>query len=292
MTAGMDCHVRLFSIDGHRNHTLLSLHLPAMPIQSAAFLRSASTIIATGRRRFFHLIDTATGSVTRISGVRGREERSWERCVATVHGDYAALLGDGGFVSVVDGRSGQWVGGVKGGATVRAGAWSADGTELWTAGDDEDVYVWDMRTRTCREKRSDPASLHNTAIALSPPASTASHPLVAVGSLHGIVSLYPSTPLPSLAARPVRTLTSLTTGVDRLSFNSTGELLASASRRQQDALSLYHVESGAVVRNWPTGRTPLHYVSAMDFSPQSGYFAVGNDRGRVLMYRIKHYATM
>ena len=55
------------------------------------------------------------------------------------------------------------------------------------------------------------------------------------------------------------------------------------SRRVQDALRLWHAESGQMVRNWPTGRTPLHYVTAMDFSPQSGYLTVGNDKGRVLL---------
>ena len=295
MTAGGDCHLRLFSIDAHRNPVLLSLHLPSLPILSASFLNASSTIITTGRRRFFHLTDIATGRTTRIPAVRGRDERSWERCVATPSGQYAALLGDGGYVSVVEGRTGQWVGGMKGGGSVRAGTFTEDGNELWTVGDDDDVHVWDMRTRRCRERRSHPASLHNTAIALSPPSSLASTPLVAVGNQAGIVSLYPSTPLPSPTSpspSPLRELTSLTTAVDGLSFNSTGELLAMRSRRKMDSLSLFHTESGVMVSNWPTGRTPLHYVTAMDFSPHSGYLAVGNDKGRVLLYRLKHYASM
>ena len=292
MTGGMDCHLRLFSIDAYRNPVLLSLHLPSLPIHSASFLSSSSTLITTGRRRFFHLTDLATGRTTRVTGVRGRDERSWERCVATPQGEYAALLGDGGYISVVEGRTGQWVGGMKGGASVQAGVFSEDGGELWTVGDDDDVFVWDMRTRRCREKRTHPASLHNTAIALTPPSSIASTPLVAIGNTHGIVSLYPSTPLLTPSPQPLRELTSLTTAIDGLTFNSTGELLATRSRRKIDSLSLFHTESGTVVRNWPTGRTPLHYVTAMDFSPHSGYLAVGNDKGRVLLYRLKHYSGM
>ena len=41
--------------------------------------------------------------------------------------------------------------------------------------------------------------------------------------------------------------------------------------------------------NWPTTQTPLGFVTALDFSPNSGYFAVGNDKGVVLMYQLLHY---
>ena len=51
-----------------------------------------------------------------------------------------------------------------------------------------------------------------------------------------------------------------------------------------------HGTAGTVgtTRCLPQG-TPLHYVSAVAFSPSSGYISVGNDRGRALLYRLKHY---
>jgi U3 small nucleolar RNA-associated protein 18 len=30
----------------------------------------------------------------------------------------------------------------------------------------------------------------------------------------------------------------------------------------------------------------------MDFSPKSGYLAMGNDKGRVLLYRLNHYSDV
>ena len=36
-------------------------------------------------------------------------------------------------------------------------------------------------------------------------------------------------------------------------------------------------------------QTPLSYVFSLDFSPNSGYLAVGNDKGKVLLYRLRHY---
>ena len=49
--------------------------------------------------------------------------------------------------------------------------------------------------------------------------------------------------------------------------------------------------SRTVFANWPTPSTPLHNVACVDFSPHSGYLAIGNDRGRALLYRLNHYAS-
>ncbi len=51
-----------------------------------------------------------------------------------------------------------------------------------------------------------------------------------------------------------------------------------------------HVPSMTVFSNWPTSKSPLHYVHSAAFSPNSGYLAIGNARGRVLLYRLHHYS--
>ena len=43
---------------------------------------------------------------------------------------------------------------------------------------------------------------------------------------------------------------------------------------------------------WPwcaSSRTPLGHVTSLAFSPRGGYAAVGNDKGRVLLYRLNHW---
>lgn len=106
-------------------------------------------------------------------------------------------------------------------------------------------------------------------------------------------------------------LKNLTTPVDDVLFNHDSQLLAMSSRLKKDALKLVrfsfclfimwlgcslclcssqvHLPSLTVFSNWPTSQTPLHYVSTMDFSPHSGYLAAGNDKGKVLLYRLHHY---
>jgi U3 small nucleolar RNA-associated protein 18 len=53
-----------------------------------------------------------------------------------------------------------------------------------------------------------------------------------------------------------------------------------------------HIPSCTVYQNWPTPRTPLHYVQSLAFSPHSGYLAVGNDKGRALLFRLNHYESL
>lgn len=51
-----------------------------------------------------------------------------------------------------------------------------------------------------------------------------------------------------------------------------------------------NMNSLSIFSNWPTSKTALRYVNCAAFSPNSGYFAVGNDRGLVPLFRLKHYS--
>jgi U3 small nucleolar RNA-associated protein 18 len=51
------------------------------------------------------------------------------------------------------------------------------------------------------------------------------------------------------------------------------------------------MESGTVFSNWPTSKSPMNYVFSLDFSPTSGFLALGNDKGKVLLYRLRHYTN-
>jgi U3 small nucleolar RNA-associated protein 18 len=70
------------------------------------------------------------------------------------------------------------------------------------------------------------------------------------------------------------------------------QILLMASRMKKDALRLVHLPSATVFANWPTAATPLHYVHSAGFSPHSGFLAVGNAKGRALLYRLHHYPSI
>jgi U3 small nucleolar RNA-associated protein 18 len=114
--------------------------------------------------------------------------------------------------------------------------------------------------------------------------------LIAAGADSGVVTLYGSVDAHSSASpEPIKEFLNLRTAITDMRFNATSELLAFSSKYVKSSLRVAHVRSRTVFSNWPTSKTPLNYVQCCAFSPRSGYLAMGNDKGKALMYRIAHY---
>jgi U3 small nucleolar RNA-associated protein 18 len=326
MTGALDGRLRFFAVDGKRNSRLASVALPDLPIATAAWTGDGTEVIASGRRSFFYVYDVGRGAATRIPRVLGRDEKSLESAVVSPGPpsdatSVVALLGANGTTILVSARSKQWVGNLKMDGTVRAAAFSVGPTgggggagplphpELLTVGGGGAVYRWDLRTMRCLGRHEDEGSTGGTAIAAAPDGRS-----YAVGSAAGVVNIYDAAGAAGAgdaaaaaaagggarallsaglgpAPRPTKTVLNLTTSIDTLRYSGDGAVLALSSRRRTDALKLLHTASGTVFANWPTDKTPLHYVSTVGFSPGGGYLTIGNDRGRVLLYRLHHYAA-
>jgi U3 small nucleolar RNA-associated protein 18 len=315
LTAGLDKSVRLFDVDGTHNPKVQGVFFDDLPIHRACFSGDGSQVVVAGRRRYFYVYDLQGGAVERVAPLVGRDERSLESFVESpVGADHPmlAFLGADGHVPLVSLKSRSCIGAVKMNGTARSAVFSADGTRLLTAGGDGTVYVWDLRNqRRCVERIVDDGALNVTSLAISP---TGGH--LGVGSDSGVVNVYDNAGLGGWSANgidgrvlarqglgvggsigmqravrrePVRALMNLTTAVDTTTFNGDGQILAVSSRLKRDALRLVHIPSCTVFSNWPSSKTPLHYVWCTAFSPTGGYLAVGNARGRALLYRIHAY---
>lgn len=133
-------------------------------------------------------------------------------------------------------------------------------------------------------------------------------------SKSGIVNVYGSNASSSWSnserPRPLKTISNLTTSISAAKFNHDSQLLAIASKTQKDQMRLVwlivcpfkslvrlrpnlqiHIPSFTAFSNWPTSSTPLGHVSSVDFSAGGEYFAIGNTRGRVLLYHLKDYGA-
>lgn len=285
LTAGLDKTVHLFQVDGTNNAKVEDVFLKDLPILDAKFTQGGSRVVMSGPRSYFFSYDLEAGKVTKIPGIVGRKERRLERFTVSQSGDRIVFLGSDGFMSVVSSRSYEWIGNMKMNGDVKSATFCEDDRYLLSTGTDGDIYKWDMRTRKCVFKHQDEGSLGNHAIAASLDGK-----YYASGSDSGVVNVYDNAGL-TAHAKPRKALMQLTTQADSLKFNADSQILAMASKDSRDSLKLVHLPSFTVFSNWPTSHTPLHYVSAMDFSPSSGYFAVGNARGRVLLYRLTHYKS-
>ena len=317
LTAGLDKAVRFFQADGLAGAHLQTVHLRDCPVHSAAFARGGESVVVTGRRPFFYVLDLATGVAHRAGPLAERGEKSFESFAASTApgADLVALLGDRGSLPLFSLRSRTPVGELRHSGTVRAAAFDpadSSGHTLLTAGGDGVVHEWDLRTRACVRRSVDEGALGVSALAASPGGS------LAVGSTSGVVNVYrrgaggalgpagvgswtgsssaagtttsppaaPATPTPAARPTPARALMNLTTSIDTLTWAASGAVLAIGSRLATDGLRLVHGGSLTVFPNWPTSRTPLGHVHAAAFSPGGGLLAAGTAKGRVLMYRL------
>ena len=293
MTASLDRRVRFFGVDGVKNPHIQSIMFEDMPVTKAQFLDTGSKVLCAGRRKFFYSLDLETSKMEKVANIFGRQERSFESFIANDQSDTVAFIGQDGSLPLVSVKSRQLVGTLKMSGTVRAGAFNDDGTYLCTNGGDGIIHVWDMRqTRSCVRAFRDEGSLGATSMAVR-------RGLLASGSKSGIVNVYKdvwrTTRGDSISSNGIETgvpdkvLSHLTTTADTLTFSADGQLLATASRMKRDAMRLIHVETMTAFSNWPTSKSPLHYVHSVAFSPSGGFLCIGNARGRAVTYRLHHY---
>lgn len=249
-----------------------------------------------GAERDLSLVRFEPGAASRLVAIGGRRGQihlvDWGAGGVTAHG------------------GGQRVGELRMNAPLAGMAWapSGAGSRLLTLSTEGRVHVWDLRQRACPVTAYDPGLFGAKGL------ETASSPLVpstwAIGSGSGVVSMYGGTDadatssatLDALLDTPVeapvtddvrlaprRALGNLTTAITTMRFSHDAQLLAIASRNKKDALRMVHVPTLQTYANWPTAGTPLGHVTTLDFSSESQYLAIGNSRGRVLLYALRSY---
>ena len=114
---------------------------------------------------------------------------------------------------------------------------------------------------------------------------------LAIGCTSGFVNIYErrGNNDANTNPKPVAVLDQLTTTVSSLQFSPDGQILCMASRAVKDALRLVHLPTCTVFANWPTSGTPLGKVTSVAFSPRGEMLAVGNEQGKVRLWRLNHY---
>ncbi|KAI9342883.1 WD40-repeat-containing domain protein [Obelidium mucronatum] len=281
LTAGQDKTLRLFHIDGKINPKIQSVFLKDFPIHCADFSADGRQVILAGMKKHFFVYDVEGGQAERIMGIRGRDEEMFNKFVVSPSGKFIAFLGRDGYIVLISGQSKQWIANLRMNGTCTAFDFSKDGRFLYSIGGDGEVYQWDLATRQCVHRFFDEGAVNVHHLAVSPDNS-----FIATGSSAGIVNVYSSSSaLSTSKPTPSRALMNLTTGISNLSFHPSSQALLFSSRLKKDSLKIAHCPSLNVFANWPTESTPLGYVQSSAWSPGGGYLAVGNDKGKVLLYR-------
>ncbi|KAL6301040.1 WD40-repeat-containing domain protein [Sparassis latifolia] len=298
LTASSDRRLRLFNVDGHTNPHLQTIHIPSLPLTTAHFHPSGTSILLTGPRPFYYVYDLQSGDMHRSprglwgttfsSANPASQDASMEVCSFNPSGEILAVAGRRGYVHLVDWRSGQGqvVGNVKMNAAVKSLWWSRG--DLMTLGEDAQVYVWNVGERRCIRRWRDDGGFGSRILS-----GDRAGQYVAIGSHTGLVNVYDSSRVLSSdtqRAKPLKSIGNLTTSITSLCFNHDSQLLAIASNTKKDQMRMIHLSSMTTFSNWPTSGTPIGHVTSVDFSSGSEYVAVGNNRGRVLLYHLSDFS--
>jgi len=280
LTAGLDKTLRFFLVGADDSDKIHGIHFPRMPIYSAQFLGDTGKVAVSGRRPFFYIYDMVAGKLDLVPKIMGRDEKSLEKFAASPDGRTLAFLGNDGYIILVDVKSKQWIADLKMNGSVRAVTFTPDSEQILASGSDGDVYRFDLRTQRCIERFSNEDGTITSALVVS-------NKHIAIGAESGVVNLYSDRT--SARTAPLKSIMNLSTNCDFAKFNHDGQIMAFSSRREKHGLKLLHVPSQTVFSNWPTSKTPLQYVWSLDFSPQSKFMAIGNDKGKCLLYKLNHY---
>ncbi|KAJ9126151.1 hypothetical protein QFC24_002424 [Naganishia onofrii] len=317
---GGDRRLRLFTIDGHTNPSLLNLHIASLPLKNAQFHPSGTALLLTGPRPYYYTFDLRSQRCLRspetlfggTAGAKNRKgllvgagaERNLEKAKFSPDGSVLAIAGRRGQISLFQwgaGGASQLITTINSGKTggVKDLAFMGrEGKELWVLGGEAgtEVDIWDLGQRQIIKKWKDEGGFGGHMLRTSKNGE-----YCAIGATTGVVNVYDTSDIASqtgydqdigllpITPKPMRELMNLTTSVSTLAFNHDAQIMAIGSDKKKDAFRMIHLPSATAFSNWPTSSTPLGTVTAADFSAGSEYVAIGNTKGKVLLYGLKHY---
>lgn len=280
LTGGLDKMLKIWQVDGYDNRLLRSIYIKDLPIRCAHFTPDGKDVIVSGRRSFFYIYSVETEKSRRIKCIKGRKEKSLENFEISPDNQYIAFSGIAGSILILSRTSTRLVRALKMNGEVRNLSFTKDGKRLASYGVDGDVYFWNMETFQCISKIKDHDGWNGMTIDMN-------KNFFVTGNDNGFVHLYRRG-----EHNPYKSLSNLTTPITSVCMNHDSQLLVYCSKFKQDALRVVHLETGTVYSNWPHATTPLNYVNQVSFSPESGFLAIGNARGIVLLYRLKHFESI
>lgn len=304
-------------------------YVPVSEPRTKSIRDDQQRIYSGGRRRYMHSWDLSSsviesssknGSIAKIdklSRMYGHEEtqRSFEKFKLAhyynfktnqIHG-LILLQGNNGWINILNATTGIWMMGCKINGTLvdfcvdyKPLSKNKFQTILIVANTYSEIWEFDLNDNAkVLRKWKDDGGVAVTTIQvgggtnseqLFPGSkhSVRSNKWLAIGSESGYVNVYDrnasSNPL-----KPIACLDQLTTTISTLQFSPDGQILCMASRAMKDALRLVHLPTVKVFSNWPTSGTPLGKVTSATFSPRGELLAVGNEQGKVRLWKLNHY---
>ncbi|XP_041971327.1 U3 small nucleolar RNA-associated protein 18 homolog [Aricia agestis] len=281
LVAGHSGIVSLFSIGGETNHKLHSFNLKKWKVTTAQFNPDGTEAYIASNISHDYCVYNLVKAEPKLVQLPRVVKKPTN---FTLSPDGKLIATSDGFdeVYIVCIESRELIRSLKHNSKVQSLCFSNDSSQLFTYGVQGEVTFWDLSTYRAKNKFFDHGCVTASCI-------TTSHcgRLIATGSGEGIVNIYDTTKIDSEEPLPQKIISNLRTKVSHLKFNPTTEILSANSYVYPNALKLIHIPSYTVFSNFPSEN--LHQIQTVSFSPNSGYLALGNNKGSAYLYRLKHY---
>lgn len=273
----------LFAVDGKKNNKLHSVAFERFPILSAKFVNNGDEAILGSNQKHIYVYDLMGAKAMRYN--LPPDMTQCKKFVVSPDTHCFAVAGKWGEVHLMSAISKERLATLKQDNEVTALSYNCDGSLLFGHSDSGEVTIWDINMRRVRHKFTDEGCLQGSALSAS-----SSNQFLACGSAQGVVNLYGmEDALKSKLPKPRKTIMNLTTAITDLEFNSSSEVLALASSDIKNSIKLFHIASGSVFSNFPPFQSKLGHLQCINFSPGSGYLALGNRQSVVSLFRLKHF---
>lgn len=283
LVAGQSGVVSLFSIGGDVNNKLHSFKLKKFKLSGAHFTPDGSEVFITSKLNHSYCIYNLVKAEPKLIQLPQVVKKPSIFQLSS-NGQYIAASTGYDEVYLISTQSRELIRSLKNNTKTESVAFSHDNKQLYCYGAQGELTMWDLATFRVVKKFYDNGCVTASCITASQCGG-----LLATGSGEGIVNVYETSKLTTTDPLPLKSISNLRTKITSLQFNSTSEILAMSSAYYPNAVKLVHIPSCHVFSNFPIQTSNLYQVNRVSFSPNSGFMALGNNKGCAFLYRLNYY---
>ncbi|XP_053604259.1 U3 small nucleolar RNA-associated protein 18 homolog [Plodia interpunctella] len=283
LVGGQSGIVSLFSIGGDTNNKLHSFRLKKWKVTAAYFSPDGSQAYLASELDHSYCLYDLVKAKPKLHQLPLCVKRP-KIFKLSPNGKYLAVSDGFDEIHIICAKSNERLRSLKHNSKVVSVAFDHNCQQLYCYCVQGDITIWDLSTYRALKKFYDNGCVNASCITDSPCGK-----LLAAGSKEGIVNIYDTANLDGPSPFPIKTISNLTTKITDIKFNATSEIMAVSSNCYPNAVKLVHIPSYHVFSNFPQQSFNYNNVQTMNFSPNSGYMALGNDKGAAYLFRLKYY---
>ncbi|CAB3247174.1 unnamed protein product [Arctia plantaginis] len=283
LVAGNSGSLSLFSIGGEVNTKIHSFHLHNWKISAAQFTPDGSEALIASKNSHSYCVYNLVKAEPKLIQLPRVVKKP---VIFQISPDGKYIVTSDGFeeVFLICSASKELLTSLKHNSNIVSVTFSNDCGQLYCCNFEGQITVWDLLMYKALKKFYDHGCVSASCLTVSPCGK-----LLATGSGEGIVNIYETENLTKSEPVPYKVISNLTTKITSLRFNNTTEILAVSSSFYPNAAKLVHIPSYHVFSNFPSQSVNLNQISSISFSANSGYMALGNNKGCAYLYRLKYY---